>query len=163
MRPAEHCVAAALKSALADLRKPYGPTVPMALGPAHFAFGEHRPFGWCPASRPSSMSRCRARAALHAQPRQVEFRRRTAVRQPRAHRAIGPSTTSPISTLALHPDHRPVRQSLLALLSLVRGALGKGRVHRDSYQARTVLERRDWHVAADAEIAGALVSGNAGL
>ncbi len=69
--------------------------------------------------------------------------------------------------LALHPHDRPVGQPVLALLSLLRGALGQGGLHRDRYQARSLRQGRARHVAADAAIerffSTTLVSRFAGL
>ncbi len=127
-------MAGALKTAIADLEKRYGSDrTRWRWGPAHFAHGEHRPFGLFPVigsffnvdvpspGDPYTLNRGKVEFGddpPFANRARLELPRHLRLRRPRA--------------LALHPHDRPVGQSVLALLPLVRGALGQGRLHRDS-------------------------------
>ena len=126
-------LAAALATALKDLERRYGTDrSKWWWGTAHYAFSEHRPFGaFAGIGRYLQRRGAEPRRRLHAQPRQGGVRRGAAVRQParlELPRHLRPRRPRP---LALHPHHRAVRQPVLALLPLVRGALVQGRVHRD--------------------------------
>ena len=65
------------------------------------------------------------RRRLHAQPRQDRVRRGAAVRQPARLELPRHLRLRRSRPLALHPHHRPVGQPVLAVLPLVRRALGR--------------------------------------
>ena len=151
----DEVIAGALATALTDLEKRYGSDRSRwRWGTAHFAYGEHRPFGLVRRHRLLLQRRgAEPRRRLHAQPRQDGVRRGAAVRQPACVELSRHLRFRRSRALALHPHHRPVGQPVLALLSLLRQALGQGGVHRDRNQARRHRQVGHRHVEAHAAVA----------